>query len=143
MPPSWVTPIAGIVGSQVVGRGLGFVIGASAIGRLASWVDGRSLTPFEHRTITSRWMGDLGGGLAELAVEASNLVDGVTARKGAGGSTMGTKRSSGTDWVEVLQRAAAVLVAVGAIMKVVAGIIGDRDRTAAESGAWRSDRNGR
>ena len=34
----------------------------------------------------------------------------------------------------------AILVAVGAILKVVAGIIGDRDRTANETASWRASR---
>ena len=44
------------------------VVGTGPVGRLFAWADGRELTPFEHRVITSRWMGDFGGGLAELAV---------------------------------------------------------------------------
>lgn len=140
MPPSWVTPIAGIVGSQVVGRGMGVIVGTSPFGRLLGWADGRALTPFEHRAVSSRWMGDLGGGLAELAVEATSLVGAVAARRQSGGTSMVGSRATGTDWVEILQRVAAVLVAVGAILKVVAGIIGDRDRTASETAAWRASR---
>ena len=140
MPPSWVSPIAGIVGSQVVGRGLGMVIGTGPVGRLLGWADGRELTPFEHRVITSRWMGDFGGGLAELAVETTNLVGVVAARNQAGGTAMTGSKADETDWVEVLQRVATILVAVGAILKVVAGIIGDRDRTANETASWRASR---
>lgn len=143
MPPSWVTPIAGIVGSQVVGRGLGVVVGTSLIGRLLAWADGRELTPFEHRVITSRWMGDAGGGLAELAVEATNLIGVVATRKQSGGTAIASSKADETDWVEILQRFAAVLVAVAAIVKVVAGIVGDRDRTANESTSWRASRGGR
>lgn len=140
MPPSWVSPIAGIVGSQVVGRGLGMVVGTRPFGRLFSWADGRELTPFEHRVITSRWMGDFGGGLAELAVETTNLIGVVTARNHAGDTAMGGSKADNIDWVDLMQRVATVLVAVGAILKVVAGFIGDRDRAANETAAWRASR---
>ena len=143
MPPSWVSPIAGIVGSQVVGRGLGMVVGTGPVGRLIGWADGRELTPFEHRVITSRWMGDFGGGLAELAVETTNLLGVVAARKNAGSTAMTGSKAEETDWVDVLQRVATILVALGAILKVVAGIIGDRDRTANETASWRASQIGR
>lgn len=141
--PTWVSPIAGLLGSQVVGRGLGAVLGTAIAGRLATRIDGRPLTPYEHRTITSRHTGDLGGRLADLAVEASSLVGIVAARKAARGTTMGARRVDHADWVEVLQRVGAVLVAVGAIAKLIADLVGDRDRVASESSAWRTGRNRR
>jgi hypothetical protein len=116
------------------------VVGTTVIGSLISRADGRALTPFEHRVISSRWMGEFGGGLAELAVEATSLVGIVTARNQAGGIPMTGSRAHDTDWVEILQRVSTVLVAVGAILKVIAGIIGDRDKTANESSSWRASR---
>jgi hypothetical protein len=53
---------------------------------------------------------------------------------------MAGSKADDTDWVEVLQRVAAVLVAVAAILKVVAGIIGDRDHTTNETASWRASR---
>jgi hypothetical protein len=116
------------------------VVGTGPIGRLFAWADGRQLTPFEHRVITSRWMGDFGGGLAELAVETTNLMGVVAARTQGGGTAVASSKVNDTDWVEILQRMATVLVAVGAILKVVAGIIGDRERTANETASWRGSR---
>jgi hypothetical protein len=85
-------------------------------------------------------MGYFGGGMAELAVAATNLFGVVADRTQAGGTAMAGSKADDTDWVEVLQRVAAVLVAVAAILKVVAGIIGDRDHTTNETASWRASR---
>ena len=53
---------------------------------------------------------------------------------------MGGSKADNIDWVDLMQRVATVLVAVGAILKVVAGFIGDRDRAANETAAWRASR---
>ena len=130
--------LIGMVGGQVAGRALSAFLTSSAGERLLDAVDNTPLTPLEHRVLAQKWSGNIGkaisgaaailflaqpkdgpGGGIQLGIAKRSLLGGPTARQ--------------TDWVQVMQRVAEVMLAIGAIFKVVGEYLEDRQKTAAET----------
>jgi len=99
-------------------------------------LDRRALTPLEHRVLAQKWSADIGKAMSSVAAvlflsqrnrpdrgvmgaARRNLMDGPTTRK--------------PDWIQVTQRVAEMLLAVGAIFKVVGEYLEDRQRAAQET----------
>jgi hypothetical protein len=131
--------VVGMIGGQVAGRVLGAFLSSGSGQRLLQSVDRRPLTPLEHRVLAQKWAGNIGkaisgaaavlflargqeqgrGGGKTLAFAEHNLMGGPTERK--------------IDWVQVMQRVAEVMLALGAVFKVVGEYLEDRQKTAQET----------
>jgi hypothetical protein len=129
----------GMIGGQVAGRALGAFLSSGRGRKLLQSVDDRPLTPLEHRVLAQKWSGNIGkaisgaaavlflsrgqdrgrGGGKTLAFAEHNLMGGPTERK--------------IDWVQVMQRVAEVMLALGAVFKVVGEYLEDRQKTAQET----------
>ena len=136
-----VGAVTGLVGGQVAGRALSLALKSGPGERLLERLDGHPLTPLEHRVLVNRWSGSMGKALsasvAVLAVLWTARRQSTSTPEGRGdlgvvgrGGSMSNRR---INWVQVLQRAAEVLVALGAIFKVVGEFLEDRQKTTAET----------
>jgi hypothetical protein len=139
MANRWVGAAAGLVGGQVVGRALSAFLTSRAGERLLQKVDPRPLTPLEHRVLAQRWAGHIGkalsaAGVALVLAPGGNLGRGAVSQLAAvRQSTMRGPAERRIDWVQVLQRVSEVMLAVGAIFKVVGEYLEDRQKTADET----------
>jgi|GEM_PF-811278 len=133
---------AGLIGGQIAGRILSLALRTRLGERLLERIDGHALTPLEHRVLVQRWSGTIGKALSGALVALSLLWGGrgrrgevaPARRGGASGGAMGAglMPERRINWVEVLQRAAEVLLAVGAIFKVVGEFLEEREKVAGE-----------
>jgi hypothetical protein len=136
----WVGAAAGLVLGQVLGRALSAAFTTAAGERWLERVDGADLTPFEYRSLAAKWGTNIGkavsGALGSLFIfggppEGQQGLAGqfgiVTEHQMAGP----TKRH--INYVQLMQRIAEIMLAIGAICKVVGEYLEDRQRTAAES----------
>ncbi|MBI3974593.1 MAG: hypothetical protein HY332_25225 [Chloroflexi bacterium] len=131
MANRWVGAAAGLIGGQVAGRVLAVFLNSSAGERLMATVDRRHLTPLEHRVLVVRWSGNIGKALSAAAAALAVLWGGEPERGvRLSRSQMGRRE---IDWVQVLQRTAEMMLALGAIFKVVGEFLEDRQKTAAET----------
>ncbi len=137
MANRWVGAAVGLVGGQVAGRILALALRTRPGERLLERIDGRTLTPLEHRVLVQRWSGTLGKALSGALVALSLLWMGrrgeVTPVERAGLLGAGPMSERRINWVEVLQRAAEILLAIGAIFKVVGEFLEEREKVAGES----------
>jgi hypothetical protein len=108
--------------------------------RLLRNVDGSSLTPLEQRVLAQRWAGNIGAAISAAAAGLFLVAGGGERGQGLVGQpgavrdhTMGGPAERKIDLVQVMQRVAEVMLALGAIFKVVGGYLEDRQKTAAES----------
>jgi hypothetical protein len=130
MANRWVGAAAGLVGGQVAGRALAVFLKTRAGERLLSKIDRSRLTPLEHRVLVQRWSGTIGKAMSAAAAAL------VLARSGDGMPLAAMRRdqmSKQIDWVQVMIRAAEVMLAAGAIFKVVGEFLEDRQKTATET----------
>ena len=131
MANRWVGAAAGLIGGQVVGRGLSAALSSGPGERLLTSFDRQTLTPLEHRVLVQRWSGTIGkaiGGAASvLALIWSARPDPAERLRR---SQMSERK---VDWIQVMQRTAEVMLAIGAIFKVVAEFLEDRQQTATET----------
>src|ERR687886_2594463 len=132
MANRWAVAAGGFVGGQVAGRALSVVLKSRTGERLLARLDRSSLTPLEHRVLVQKWSGNIGRAISSGAVTLA-LLGGDD--RGSNPPVMMRQAQMGkkVDWVQVMQRAAEVLLAVGAIFKVVGEFLEDRQKTAAET----------
>jgi len=129
---------ANLFGKQIIGRSLGFALGTGLGRRFLERFDGQVLTPFEHREVASRWAGSIGGHFADIAVNTVGLRN-PTADTNADLPVKNMTAANPTrDWAELIQRAATILTAIGAIVKVVTSLMEERAKIADEHASWRS-----
>jgi hypothetical protein len=132
--------VIGLIGGQVAGRVLGAFLSSRAGERLLDSIDHRTLTPLEHRVLAQRWSGNIGKAISAavaLLFLARNDEPGrggadhlAFARPRTGMNLMGGPTERKVDWVQVMQRVAEVMLAVGAIFKVLGEYLEDRQKTA-------------
>ncbi len=128
---------ASLFGTQVIGRSLGFALGTGLGRRFLERFDGQVLSPFEHREVASRWAGSIGGHIGDIAVNAAGLRN-PTADTNAHMQVRNMTATHATrDWAELIQRAATILMAIGAIVKVVTSLMEERSKIADEHASWR------
>jgi len=129
MANRWVSAAAGLLGGQIAGRALAVFLKTRPGEQLLTTIDRSRLTPLEHRVLVQRWSGNIGRAISGAAATLALL--------GSGGDTTAETRQTQmrkkTDWVQVMQRAAEVMLAIGAIFKVVGEFLEDRQKTAAET----------
>ena len=132
MANKWAGAAAGLVGGQVAGRALSMFLSGRTGERLLAKVDRSPLTPLEHRVLVNKWSGNIGKALSALAAVLA-LVWGSGRNPNAVQSGRIQMGRRSVDWVQVLQRTAEVMLAIGAIFKVVGEFLEDRQKTAAET----------
>jgi hypothetical protein len=128
--------LVGLLGGQVAGRVLGGFLASGAGEKLLLKLDRRPLTPLEHRVLAQKWSGHIGkavsGAAAVLFLAQRNRPDrgvmGAAQRSLMGGPTVRT-----VDWVQVTHRVAEMMLAIGAICKVVGEYLEDRQRVVEET----------
>jgi hypothetical protein len=131
--------VIGLVGGQVAGRILGVFLSSRTGERLLERIDRRPLTPLEHRVLAGKWAGNIGkaisGAGAVLFLSRGDKPGrgGANQLRAAQHNLMGGPTMRNIDWVQVLQRVSEVMLAVGAIFKVVGEYLEDRQRTAEEN----------
>jgi hypothetical protein len=131
MANRWVAPAAGLVGGQVAGRGLSALLDSRSGEQLLTKLDHNTLTPLEHRVLVQRWSGNIGKALSIAAATLATIWSGYnSADARARRVQMGNRN---VDWVQVMQRTAEVMLAIGAIFKVVGEFLEDRQKTAHET----------
>ena len=151
MANKWVGAAVGLVGGQVAGRVLSAFLTSKSGERLLERIDRRPLTPLEHRVLARKWSGNIGKALSAAAAtlllaQASRDEDRRTGRGAAAqlGQQVSQVAAAGrgiisgrndVDWVQVLQRAAEIMLAFGAIFKVVGEYLEDRQKAADETQA--------
>ena len=140
MANRWVGVAAGLVGGQVIGRVLSMFLRSGAGDRLLRRVDGSRLTPLEHRVLAQRWSGHIGKALSGAAAALVLMATSTPRGRGLAGQlglvrehTMARRADRRIDYVQVMQRVAELMLAVGAICKVIGEYLEDRQKTAAET----------
>jgi hypothetical protein len=136
----WIGAAGGLVGGQVVGWALSTFLSTRTGERFLNAIDPRPLTPLESQVLAKRWAGTIGKAISAAVALLFLARSGEPGRGGA--DQLGTVREhtimSGPttreiDWIQVMQRVAEVLLALGAIFKVFGQYLEDRQRTALES----------
>ena len=145
----WIGAVAGLIGGQVAGRLLAAFLSSKSGERLLEKIDKRPLTPMEHRVLARKWSGNIGkaiGAAAATLVVAQASRDESRGQHGQAGQpgSLGVvpqKAEQGimsiggrnVDWVQVLQRAGEIMLAFGAIFKVIGEYLEDRQKAADET----------
>ncbi|MCX5986729.1 MAG: hypothetical protein NTX54_09550 [Chloroflexi bacterium] len=128
---------ASLFGTQVIGRSLGVALGSGLGRRVFERFDRQVLSPFEHREVASRWAGSIGGHVADIAVNAAGLRNPTTHTNAHLQVSKMASAQPTRDWAELIQRAATILMAIGAIVKVVTTLMEERSKVADEHASWR------
>jgi hypothetical protein len=128
MANKWVGAAAGLVGGQVVGKALSVFLSSRTGEQVMESIDHRSLTPLEHRVLAQRWSGNIGKALSGATAALF-----VLQRDGEGAGSISAMGGRNVNWVEVVKRTGEILLALGAIFRVVGEFLEDRERTATES----------
>src|SRR5919199_3564287 len=108
MANRWAVAAGGFVGGQVAGRALSVVLKSRTGERLLARLDRSHLTPLEHRVLVQKWSGSIGRAISTGAVTLA-LLGGSDGSPGVGIRQMQMGRK--TDWIQVMQRTAEVLLA--------------------------------
>ncbi|HEX2035470.1 MAG TPA: hypothetical protein VHS99_14930 [Chloroflexota bacterium] len=131
MANKWLSTAVGLLGAPIAGRVLSTLLSSQAGERLLRRLDGRPLTPLEHRVLAQRWSGNIAkaataAAVALLLTQRDSRSEPYVTRT----SPMGERN---INWVQVMQRTGEILLALGAIFRVVGEYLEDREKTAAES----------
>lgn len=127
-----------VVGAPLAGRLLGMLLASRPGGELLETIDRRQLTPFEHRVLARRWSGALAKAIMTAALGLF-LVE--QARQERGRPVMWRGLGGGgpvVNWPHLLHRTSEVLLALGAIMKVAANFLEEREEVAEEAAGGES-----
>ena len=128
--------VVGFIGGQAAGRAIGAFLSSNPGERFLLQLDRRALTPLEHRVLAQKWSGNIGKAIsaaaAVLFLAQRNRPDkgmhGLPDRGLLGGPT-----ERRVDWIQLMQRIAEMLLAIGAIFKVVGEYLEDRQKVASET----------
>jgi len=130
MANRWAGAAAGLVGGQVAGRVLSVFLKSRTGEHLLTKVDRSTLTPLEHRVLVQKWSGNIGKTISGAGAVLALLRGGDAPAESLRRSQMGNRK---VDWIQVLQRTSEVMLAIGAIFKVVGEFLEDRQKTGQES----------
>ncbi len=124
-----VWTVGSFLGGRILERVVAAALGSAGGRRLMQRWDKRELTPFEHRMLAQQWA----GGIAKAFIAAGPIMAAVMSLRGSVGSgdTADTGHQS-FDWARAISRTAELLLAVGAILKVVGEYLEHREDVEAE-----------
>jgi hypothetical protein len=134
----WASAAIGLVGGQIIGRVIGFLLSSRAGDRMMVRLGGYPLTPLERRVLAQRWSGAFGNA---FSAAAAALI--ITRRQDPGdehviktgampGTVAGEMAGRKIDWVQVVQRSGEIMIAFGAIFRVLGEYLEDRQKVAME-----------
>lgn len=131
--------VAGLIGGQVAGRVIGAFLSSSAGERFLNKLDRRALSPLEHRVLAQKWSGNIGKAISGAAAVLLLSQRGQPGRGATGHlsfarpSLMGGPTERKVDWIQVSQRVAETMLALGAVFKVIGEYLEDRQKAATET----------
>ena len=136
----WGGAVLGLLGGQILGRLVGVFLGSRAGERVMERLGGYPLTPLERRVLAQRWSGAFGNAIS--AASAALLITrrqepregrpqqaGVTPTPGTVAEDMAGRK---IDWIQVIQRSGEIMLALGAIFRVLGEYLEDREKVALE-----------
>jgi hypothetical protein len=134
----WAGAVIGLVGGQILGRAIGYFLGSAAGEGVMERLGGYPLTPLERRGLADRWSGSFGNAFSAAATalvltrrEAPDE-DHVIRSDGEPGTVAEKMSGRKIDWVQVVQRSGEIMLAFGAIFRVLGEYLEDRQRVALE-----------
>ena len=134
----WAGAVIGLVGGQILGRAIGYFLGSAAGEGVMERLGGYPLTPLERRVLADRWSGSFGNAFSAAATalvltrrEAPDE-DHVIRSDGEHGTVAEKMAGRKIDWVQVVQRSGEIMLAFGAIFRVLGEYLEDRQRVALE-----------
>ena len=133
----WASAAIGLVGGQILGRAIGALLSSQAGDRVMMRLGGYPLTPLERRVLAQRWSGAFGNAFsaaaAALIITRRQDPDEHVIKTGAmPGTVAGEMAGRKIDWVQVVQRSGEIMLAFGAIFRVLGEYLEDRQRVARE-----------
>ena len=134
----WASAAIGLVGGQILGRAIGALLSSRAGDRLMMRLGGYPLTPLERRVLAQRWSGSFGNAFSAAAAaliitRRQDPPDEHVIKTGAmPGTVAGEMAGRKIDWVQVVQRSGEIMLAFGAIFRVLGEYLEDRQRVAKE-----------
>jgi hypothetical protein len=134
----WASAAVSLVGGQIVGRVIGAVLGSAAGERMMERLGGVPLTPLERRVLAKRWSGSFGNAISAATTalvitrrqEPSS--DHVIKTGAMPGTVAGNMAGRTIDWVQVVQRTGEIMLALGAIFRILGEYLEDRQKVATE-----------
>ncbi len=129
MNSAMVWTVGSFLGGRVLERVVAAALGSAGGRRLMQRWDKRELTPFEHRMLAQQWA----GGIAKTVIAAGPVVAAVMSlRSSADSGGAATPEDKPFDWARAISRTAEVLLALGAILKVIGEYLEKREAVVAE-----------
>jgi hypothetical protein len=134
----WASAAIGLVGGQILGRAIGAGLSSRAGDRVMMRLGGYPLTPLERRVLAQRWSGSFGNAFSAAAAaliitRRQGPTDEHVIKTGAmPGTVAGVMAGRKIDWVQVVQRSGEIMLAFGAIFRVLGEYLEDRQRVAKE-----------
>ncbi len=124
-----VWTVGSFLGGRMLERVVGAALGSAGGRRLMQRWDRRELTPFEHRILAQQWA----GGIAKAVIAAGPIVAAVMSLRSSVDSDSATATEEKPfDWPRAISRTAELLLALGAILKVIGEYLEHREAVAAE-----------
>ena len=124
-----VWTVGSFLGGRILERAVAAALGSASGRRLMQRWDKRELTPFEHRMLAQQWA----GGIAKACIAAGPIVAAVMSlRSSVDSGGAAAPEDKPFDWVRAISRTAELLLALGAILKVVSEYLEHREDVEAE-----------
>jgi len=134
----WASAVIGLLGGQILGRVTGYFLGSSAGEGIMERLGGYPLTPLERRVLADRWSGALGNAFSAAATaliltrRQEPDEDHVVKSDAEPGTVAGEMAGRKIDWVQVVQRSGEIMLAFGAIFRVLGEYLEDRQKVGQE-----------
>lgn len=121
--------VGSFLGGRILERVVAGALGSASGRRLMQHWDKRELTPFEHRMLAQQWA----GGIAKAVIAAGPIAAAVMSlRSSVDSGGAAASEDKPFDWARAISRTAELLLAVGAILKVIGDYLENREAVAAE-----------
>jgi len=134
----WAIAALSLVGGQIIGRVIGAFLGSAPGEQMMERLGGSPLTPLERRVLAKRWSGSFGNAISAASTalvitrrqEPSS--DHVIKTGAMPGMVAGDMAGRRIDWVQVVQRTGEIMLALGAVFRVLGEYLEDRQKVADE-----------
>ena len=124
-----VWTVGSFLGGRVLERVVATALGSTGGRRLMQRWDKRELTPFEHRMLAQQWA----SGIAKAVIAAGPIVAAVMSlRSSVDSGGAAASQDKPFDWARAISRTAELLLALGAILKVIGDYLEHREAVEAE-----------
>ena len=121
--------VGSFLGGRILERVVAGALGSASGRRLMQRWDKRELTPFEHRMLAQQWA----GGIAKAVIATGPIVAAVMSlRSSVDSGGAAASEDKPFDWARAISRTAELLLALGAILKVIGDYLEHREAIEAE-----------